>query len=135
MRGWLLAAALALTISGQAHADGHGNAITGVIQSQIDAFLQDDFARAFTFASPGIRSIFGSPERFGQMVRQGYPMVWRPADVQYLELENVNGRTWQKVMITDASGTVHVLGYQMVETDDGWQINGVQLLEAPQIGA
>ena len=109
--------------------------IEGVIQSQIEAFLADDVETAFTFASPNIQGLFGTPERFGMMVRQGYPMVWRPADVQYLELAEIGGQTWQQVMITDQAGAVHMLGYQMIETGAGWQINGVRILQAPQVGA
>ncbi len=135
MKQVILAAAFAIFTSGPASAEGHGSAITSVIQSQIDAFLADDFATAFAFASPNIKSIFQTPERFGLMVRQGYPMVWRPADVRYLELEDQNGMLWQKVMITDQAGAIHVLGYQMIEADGGWQINGVQVLRAPEVGA
>ena len=109
--------------------------IEGVIQSQIEAFLADDVETAFTFASPNIQGLFGTPERFGMMVRQGYPLVWRPADVQYLELAEIGGQTWQRVMITDQAGAVHMLGYQMIETGEGWQINGVRILQAPRVGA
>ncbi len=109
--------------------------IETTIQSQIDAFLADDFATAFTFASPNIQGLFGSPDRFGAMVRQGYPMVWRPSDVQFLELRETNGRLLQKVMVRDAGGTFHVLEYQMIEADGRWRINGVQLLRAPGVGA
>lgn len=136
MRRTLAAAATALLLALPAGAqDGASTAIEGVIQNQIEAFLRDDFETAFTYASPNIKQLFGTPERFGSMVRQGYPMVWRPSDVQYLELEEIGGRLWQKVMITDAAGTVHMLAYQMIETADGWQINGVQVLQAPQVGA
>jgi hypothetical protein len=110
-------------------------AIETTIQNQFDAFLQNDVTTAFSFASPAIKGIFGSPERFGQMVQQGYPMVWRPADVKYLELRNVAGNLWQRVMVTDQSGTVHMLDYQMVQTPEGWQINGVQLLPSAGVGA
>ena len=109
--------------------------IETTIQSQIDAFLVDDFAKAFTFASPNIKSIFGSADRFGQMVRQGYPMVWRPGEVRYLELREISGALWQKVMIRDQAGGIHLLDYQMINTGDGWQINGVQVLRAPDVGA
>ena len=108
--------------------------IEGTIQSQIDAFLADDFATAFTFASPNIQGLFGSADRFGAMVRGGYPMVWRPEDVQFLELRDLNGRLWQKVMVRDQAGGFHVLDYQMIETAEGWRINGVQLLPAPDLG-
>jgi hypothetical protein len=105
------------------------------IQSQIDAFETDDFTRAFSFASPNIKAIFGTPENFGAMVTQGYPMVHRPSAVTMLELREVAGNLWQRVMITDQAGRIHMLDYMMVETPDGWQVNGVQLLRAPDVGA
>jgi Domain of unknown function (DUF4864) len=116
-------------------AEAQEEPIQNTIQSQIDAFLSDDFARAFSFASPNIKGIFGSAENFGAMVTQGYPMVHRPADVKMLELREVAGNLWQRVMITDQQGRTHLLDYQMIETSDGWQINGVQLLPEVGIGA
>lgn len=109
-------------------------AIRGVIGAQVEAFLADDFETAFTYASPAIKSIFGTPERFGRMVREGYPMVYRPREVTYLELRTVAGRLWQRVMMTDAEGRIHMLDYEMVETPDGWQINGVQILRNSALG-
>lgn len=115
------------TVGRSQETSGQG-AITGVIASQIDAFLRQDVDAAFEFASPNIRGLFGSSERFGAMVQSGYPMVWQPQEVRYLALRNVAGRLWQRVMITDAEGRVHLLDYQMVETGKGWKINAVQLL-------
>jgi hypothetical protein len=109
--------------------------IQGTIQAQIDAFLRDDFATAFTFASPSIRGLFGTPENFGLMVRQGYPMVWRPSDVRMMELREVAGNLWQRVMVTDEAGQTFLLDYMMVQTADGWQINAVQLLSSVGVGA
>ncbi len=110
-------------------------AIQSVIAEQLQAFQADDFDRAFTYASPNIKRLFGSPQRFGQMVRQGYPMVWRPAEVDYLGLREDTGRPTQRVMIRDAAGALHVLDYEMIETPEGWQINGVRVLPAGGIGA
>ncbi len=135
MRRLLLGALAATLISGAALAQDARSAITDTIQSQIDAFLADDFETAFSFASPNIKRIFGDSDRFGTMVRQGYPMVWRPAEVRYLELEQMGAFQLQKVLVTDADGVPHLLEYQMIDTSDGWQINGVRILEAPQIGA
>ncbi|MDP2084718.1 MAG: DUF4864 domain-containing protein [Gemmobacter sp.] len=109
--------------------------IRGVIESQITAFQADDFAAAFTHASPGIKGMFGSAERFGAMVRQGYPMVHRPDEVRYLGLRTESGRQVQRVMIRDAQGRVHFLDYEMIEADGGWQINGVRLLPPQGAGA
>ena len=138
LKAWTVAIALMCVVATEGRAADvlpREPGIEATIQSQIDAFLVDDFAKAFTFASPNIKSIFGSPDRFGQMVRQGYPMVWRPGEVRYLELREISGALWQKVMIRDQAGGIHLLDYQMINTGDGWQINGVQILRAPDVGA
>lgn len=133
LRASLLALALALPGLPAAAQEG-GNAIRTVIESQIDAFLQDDFTTAFTFASPMIKRMFRTPENFGNMVRNGYPMVWRPDDVRFLEQREIEGRTFQKVMVTDRAGEIHMLEYEMIPTGEGWQINGVRRLPAPDLG-
>lgn len=109
--------------------------IENTIQGQIDAFLVDDFDTAFTFASPTIQGLFGSSTRFGQMVRNGYPMVWRPSEVQFLELRRQGALLLQKVLVRDANGAPHVLEYNMVQQGETWRIDGVQLLAAPPVGA
>ncbi|WP_137111445.1 DUF4864 domain-containing protein [Rhodobacter sp. SY28-1] len=124
----LLAACLALPAAAQEEP------IRNTIQSQIDAFLADDFARAFTFASPNIKGIFGTPENFGAMVKQGYPMVYRPAQVEMGELREIAGNLWQRVRVVDQAGAAWYLDYMMIETAEGWQINAVQLLPAPDVG-
>ena len=102
-------------------------AIQSVISDQIAAFQADDFDRAFSFASPGIQALFGTPGQFGIMVRNGYPMVWRPADVTFLDLRNESRGLIQSVMIRDGQGALHVLDYLMTKTDAGWKIDGVFL--------
>ncbi len=111
------------------------DAIEGVIGGQLNAFNDRDVEEAWEYASPNIKRLFGSAGNFGMMVQQGYPMVWDNADVRFLELRDVAGNLWQKVMVRDARGGLHILDYQMIETPDGWQINGVQLLPAPDVGA
>ncbi len=124
----MLAAALALPSVAQE------TPIEDTIRSQIDALMADDFARAFTFASPNIKGIFGTPENFGAMVKQGYPMVYRPAQVEMGELREIAGNLWQRVRVVDQAGAAWYLDYMMIETAEGWQINAVQLLPAPDVG-
>ena len=111
------------------------SAIEDVIGGQLEAFNARDIEEAWTYASPNIKRLFGSPVNFGNMVQQGYPMVWDNDEVRFLDLRDVRGNLWQKVMVRDAQGGLHILDYQMVEAADGWQINGVQLLPAPDVGA
>ena len=78
------------------------DAIRSVIQSQLDAFQANDLASAFEHASPMIKGIFGDPQRFGQMVQNGYPMVWRPEAVEFGGLRDVDGTQVQSVFFTDS---------------------------------
>ena len=109
--------------------------IEATIQSQFDAFLDRDVGAAWQYASPNIQSLFGTPENFGRMVATGYPMVWTPGSVAFIDLQTFSGIVVQRVEVIDQAGTAHYLGYQMVQTENGWRINGVQVLRAPQIGA
>lgn len=134
---WMVAAFfLAITVPGVTAQDGNGARIEGVITGQLSAFLEDDFDRAFRYASPAIQGVFRTPERFGVMVRSGYPMVWRPGEVRFLELREDGGRFGQRVLVIDAAGRGHLLEYDMIRLPDGaWRINGVEILRMPEVGA
>jgi len=131
MRRFWVSIVFVLMLGGAAQAQEAD--IKGVISNQIDAFEVDDFERAFTYASPMIQQLFGSPQNFGTMVRNGFPMVWRPAELRFLELRKTETGLWQRVMVTDRAGRVHLLDYQMITSKGGWKINAVQPVQA--IGA
>jgi len=130
----LLAAALAaLSLAAAAPASAQSDP-RAVIGAQIERFLDGDVAGAFDYAAPGIQRLFGTPENFGRMVEQGYPMVWRPADVQYGSAEERGARVMQRVIITDGAGRIHTLLYEMIPTGETWRIGGVRILAAPDVG-
>ena len=133
MRYFILSLIFVLGLSGGAKADEA--ALRAVISSQIEAFLAEDVDRAYSFASPFIQRKFGTPETFGTMVREGYPMVWRPSDVTFLDAEVIAGKLWQSVMVRGPAGKAWIVDYEMVELEDGWKINGVQVREAPEVAA
>ncbi|MGR3503418.1 DUF4864 domain-containing protein [Pseudaestuariivita sp.] len=131
--GLVLAASLTVGLAGASWAEGARTTVEETITSQIEAFKVDDFAEAFTYASPNIKRLFGTPDRFGMMVRQGYPMVWRPSEVEFLDRDQADGITRQRVLVRDQAGQGHVLEYYMTEGPDGWQIDGVTKLPAPDV--
>lgn len=136
MRRLTLAFALAAAMAaGQAAAQNAAADIRAVISEQIEAFKADDFARAFTYASPNIKRMFGDPARFGRMVREGYPMVWRPSEVRFSGLSEEGGRTIQSVLVKDAGGALFIVDYDMIAEGDGWRINGVRVRRTGAAGA
>ena len=110
-------------------------AITSTIQSQFNAFSDDNFEQAFTYASPFIKRLFGTHQNFGVMVSRTYPMVHRADDVRFLELRSIAGKLHQKVQVRDADGRIHFLDYEMILGENGWKINGVQLIKATGFSA
>lgn len=126
-----LCCAAVLSVALTLNATAQQTEIEGTISSQLEAFKIDDFDEAFTYATPNLQRLFQTPQNFERMVTSGYPMVWRPAEVDYLELEERGGDFWQKVQIVDQDGRQHLLLYRMQQTPDGWRIGGVQILKLP----
>lgn len=110
-------------------------AIQSLITDQMAALQADDFSAAFRLASPMIQGLFGDPANFGAMVKQGYPMVYRPKSVRMLGVRQTGGLIWQRVMVTDSAGATHMLDYQVIKAPTGWHINAVQLLPQTGVGA
>jgi hypothetical protein len=106
-------------------------AIRAVIAEQLEAFARDDGRRAFALATAGIRERFGTPEMFMDMVRTGYPVVYRPKTVRFEKPAVVDGEVIQPVRMTDAAGDTWIAFYPMQrEADGAWRINGCQLARA-----
>ena len=103
-------------------------AIRAVVAEQLEAFARDDARHAFSLATAGIRERFGTPEVFMDMVRTGYPVVYRPKSVQFEKPGVVDGEVIQPVRMTDAAGDAWIAFYPMQRQPDGaWRINGCQL--------
>jgi hypothetical protein len=107
--------------------------IRQVIEGQLDAFQRDAKAEAFSYASPDIQRMFRNPDRFMQMVRSGYPQVYRPRAVDFQALRAVSdGRAIQEVFFVGPDGAGVLALYVMERQPDGtWKIDGVRLTELP----
>lgn len=121
----------ALGVSSAAHAQD--STIEDVITGQLQAFNDRDVSEAWEYASPMIQGMFGTPDNFANMVRNGYPMVWDNSDVRFLDRNEFDSRTRQEVQIQGPDGLFYVLDYQMIETPEGWHINGVQVIPSPDV--
>jgi len=133
---FLAACALVLAVLiAPVRAEEPADAIQSVIERQLSAFRANDLETAFGFASPSIQQKFGDPQRFGRMVETGYPMVWRPARHQMLDLVQTEMGPVQVVLFQDQRGRLHEAGYLMQQIDGIWRINGVKLRALPAAGA
>jgi hypothetical protein len=100
-------------------------AVRAVVEAQLAAFAADDAKRAFSYAAPSIRQMFQTPDRFMEMVRTGYPVVYRAASVIFLGPQWIEGQLIQGVQLTDADGSLWLATYRLErQPDSSWRISG-----------
>ncbi|MBU2994464.1 DUF4864 domain-containing protein [Octadecabacter sp. 1_MG-2023] len=114
-------------------ASAQDQSIEDVINNQLQAFRDRDVQEAWQYASPMIQGIFRTPETFGRMVENGYPMVWDNSDIRFLDRQETGSQTRQEVQIQGPDGLFYILDYEMIETPQGWLINAVQVIPAPEM--
>lgn len=103
-------------------------AIRSAIERQLQAFQQDNAARAFSFATPGIQRQFITPENFLHMVKTAYKAVYRPRSVIFEEFMTIKGIPAQPILVLDADGVPMMAVYLMEkQPDETWKINGCYL--------
>ena len=128
-----LAAAFGVTLPVRAEpvADVDARAVRQVVSAQLEAFAKDDAKRAFSYAAPSIRAMFGTPDRFLAMVRSGYPVVYRAAGATFLIPQRLDGDLVQGVHLTDADGALWLATYRLERQRDGhWRIAGCDVRPA-----
>jgi len=102
-----------------------------IIRSQEEAFGRDDAAAAYTFAAPGIKSVFQTPDIFMSMVRSGYAPVYRHRSFEFGEAKTYEGKIYQQVHIIDANGEAWEALYTIEPQEDGtFKISGCVLKKA-----
>ena len=105
-------------------------AVQAVVQSQLAAFANDDADKAFSYAAPELRKTIGNASAFMAMVRNGYPVVYRPASVAFLKPEGTGNDVVQRVQMLDASGTSYLAVYSLQrQKDKTWRISGCVVVE------
>ena len=123
---WLAPPARAADLSA-----AEAKSVRAVIEAQLAAFSANDAARAFSYASPGLREAFGSADKFMNMVRTSYPVVYRHATVAFLKPQRTDGVVVQGVHFTDGDGVLWLAVYKLErQRDRVWRISGCQLIEA-----
>lgn len=135
MKQIILGLGFAVVVAASAFAQsGAKENVESVINQQIEAFQANDIERAFSFASPNLRTLFGSSRNFAAMVQQGYPMVWRPSEYEFGDLRSEGGRQYQTMIFTDQQGQRHMLEYELSDANGSWRIYSVVYLRQPDVG-
>lgn len=102
-----------------------------VISSQIAALAHDDAEKAYSLASPGIRSLYPDKDQFLDMVRRNYQPVYHAGNYAFGRSKLIGGGevVLQEVMIGGREGKDWTAIYEMRLMDDGsYKVNGVRMI-------
>ena len=105
-------------------------AVRYTISSQIDAFKQNDVKEAYTFAAPNIQAQFPSPDIFGLMVRNGYPIIWKPKSYKFTTFKDLGNRCIQRVLFQSYNGSLESYDYILEKNGSVWKIAGVLTIKS-----
>ena len=105
-------------------------AVRFTISSQIDAFKQNDVKKAYTFAAPNIQAQFPSPDIFGLMVRNGYPIIWKPKSYKFTTFKDLGNMCIQRVLFQSYNGSLESYDYILEKNGSVWKIAGVLTIKS-----
>ena len=126
----LLALLLIAPLSSRARAEDPEATGRAIISQQIQAFLDDDAAKAYSFASPAIQNKFQNKDLFFTMVKKSYSPVYRPGNYAFGRSKIAGDYLLQEVIISMPDGSDKTAVYQLQKQDDQtYRINGVQILD------
>jgi ketosteroid isomerase-like protein len=115
-----------------AQSEADRSAVQAVIGQQLDAFLSDDAATAYSFAAPNIQTMFPTQDRFMELVQQGYQPVYRSKSRSFGELKETAMGLEQTVDLVDAAGEFWTAVYTLQRQPDGsWKISSCVLVKKP----
>ena len=100
------------------------------ISSQIDAFKKNDVEKAYTFAAPNIQAQFPGPETFGLMVRNGYPIIWKPKSFKFVKFKDLGDKCIQRVLFQSYEGSLETYDYILEKNNNLWRIAGVLTIKS-----
>lgn len=105
-------------------------AVEMTVNSQTQAFAQSNYELAYSFASPSFRSSV-SLNGFVAIIAGSYGPLIESSELRFSDcLANPNGGfALIDVRFLQAGDFVYALQYLMVETSDGWRVDGASNLE------
>ena len=126
----LLMVATVSTFIPRAYADA-ASEIQSVISDQLKAFNEDDTQRAYGHAADVIKQIFPSSQIFMEMVKTGYPPVYRAKEWSFVDPTPLENGYSQIVRLTDQQGRQWSAIYTLERDKTGeWKITGCRLLKS-----
>ena len=105
-------------------------AIEETVNSQTKAFSDSDYELAYSFASPAFRSSV-TLEGFVAIIAGSYGPLIDSSELRFSDclINSATGRALIDVSFLQSGDFVYALRYLMIDTPDGWRVEGASNLE------
>ena len=95
-----------------------------IIQSQIQAFLDENAELAYSYAAPLIKMKFNNPLEFMSMVKNYYEPVYNPKQFYFIDARYFEGAIYHQLQVISQQDESFLATYSLIQDKGKWKISG-----------
>jgi len=95
-----------------------------IIESQIQAFLDENAELAYSFAAPLIKMKFNNPLEFMSMVKNYYEPVYNPKQFYFIDARYFEGAIYHQLQVISQQDESFLATYSLIQDEGKWKISG-----------
>ena len=95
-----------------------------IIESQIQAFLDENAELAYSYAAPLIKMKFNNPQEFMYMVKNYYEPVYNPKQFQFIDAKYFEGAIFHQLQVISQKNESFLATYSLIQDEGKWKISG-----------
>ena len=95
-----------------------------IIESQIQAFLDENAELAYSYAAPLIKMKFNNPQEFMYMVKNYYEPVYNPKQFQFIDAKYFEGAIFHQLQVISQNNESFLATYSLILDEGKWKISG-----------
>ena len=95
-----------------------------IIESQIQAFLDENAELAYSYAAPLIKMKFNNPQEFMYMVKNYYEPVYNPKQFQFIDAKFFEGAIFHQLQVISQDNESFLATYSLIQDEGKWKISG-----------
>tara|TARA_X000000950_G_scaffold276022_1_gene363236 strand:- start:502 stop:927 length:426 start_codon:yes stop_codon:yes gene_type:complete len=95
-----------------------------IIESQIQAFLDENAELAYSYAAPLIKMKFNNPIEFMSMVKNYYEPVYNPKQFYFIDARYFEGAIYHQLQVISQQDESFLATYSLIQDEGNWKISG-----------
>ena len=95
-----------------------------IIESQIQAFLDENAELAYSYAAPLIKMKFNNPLEFMSMVKNYYEPVYNPKQFYFIDARYFEGAIYHQLQVISQQDEPFLATYSLIQNEGKWKISG-----------